>query len=79
MQRRAQPRDAVEIGEVQRHQRRAAAVLPDLVVEFLKAALRARNGNDMRAGAGERAGRGIADAARGAGDEGDAGGEGFGH
>ena len=50
MQRRAEPRDAVEIGEVERHQRGAAAVFPDLVVELLQAALRARDGHDMRAG-----------------------------
>ena len=79
MQRRAQPGDAVEIGEVERHQRGAAAVFADLVVEFLQPALRARDGHDMRAGAGKRARGGIADAARGAGDEGDTGGEGFGH
>src|SRR3954464_14388981 len=79
MQRRAQPRDAVEIGEIERHQRSAAAALADLVVELLKAALRARDGHDMRGGAGQRSGRGIADAAGGAGDEGDTGGEGFGH
>ena len=79
MQRRAEPGDAVEIGEVERHQRGAAAVLADLVVEFFQAALRARDGNDMRACAGERACGGVADAARGAGDEGDAGGEGVGH
>src|SRR4051812_7443940 len=79
MQRRAQPRDAVEIGEIERHQRSAAAALADLVVELLKAALRARDGHDMRAGAGQRTGRGIADAARGAGNERDTGGEGFGH
>ena len=76
MQRRAEPRDAVEIGEVERHQRGAAAVFADLVVEFFQPALRARDGHDMRAGAGKRARRGVADAARGAGDERDAGGEG---
>ena len=79
MQRSPEPGDAVEIGEVERHQRGAAAVLADLVVEFFQAALRARDGNDVRAGAGERARGGIADTARGAGDEGDTGGEGFGH
>src|SRR4051812_25527817 len=79
MQRGAQPGDAVEIGEIEWHQRGAAAVFADLVVEFLQPALRARDGHDMRAGAGKRTGRGIADAARGAGNERDAGGEGFGH
>ena len=63
MQRCAEPRDAVEIGEVERHQRGAAAVFADLVVKFLQPALRARDGHDMRAGAGKRTGRGVADAA----------------
>src|SRR6187455_2033479 len=79
MQRGAEPRDAVEIGEVERHQRGAAAVLADLVVEFLKAALRASDGHDMSAGAGQRTRGGMADAARGAGDERDPGSEGFRH
>ncbi len=79
MQRRAEPGDAVEIGEIERHQRRAAAVLADLVVEFFQPALGARDRDDMRAGFGQRARGGIADAARGAGDQSDAGGEGKGH
>ena len=77
VQRGAEPGDAVEIGEVERHQRCAAAVFADLVVEFFQAALRARDRNDVRAGPGQRARRGIADAARGAGDERDTGGEGL--
>src|SRR6185369_15550157 len=76
MQRGAEPRDALEIGEVERHQRGAAAVFADLVVEFFQAALRARDGNDMGAGLCQGARGGIADPARGAGDEGDTGGEG---
>src|SRR3984957_6999867 len=79
VQRRAKPCDAVGVGQVERHQRGAAAVLSDLVVEFLKPALRARHGDNMRAGFGERARRGVADAARGAGDESDAVGKGFCH
>ena len=79
MQRRAEPRDALEIGEVERHQRGAAATFTDLVVEFLEAALRSRHRHDMRTGLGECEGRGIADAAGGAGNEGDTGGEGLGH
>ena len=43
MQRRAEPCDAVEVGEIERHQGRAAAVLSDLVVEFFQAALRSRH------------------------------------
>ena len=74
VQRRAEPGDAVEIGEVERHQRRAAAFIADLVVELFQPALRARHRNDVRAGLRQRQRRGIADAARGAGDESDAGG-----
>src|SRR5258706_10826575 len=79
MQRRAKPGDAVEVGEVERHQRRAAAVLSDLVVELFETALRSRHRNHMRAGFRERARCRIADAARCAGDESDTGGEGRGH
>ena len=46
MQRSPKPGDAVEIGEVERHQRGAAAVLADLVVEFLQPALCPRDGNE---------------------------------
>jgi len=74
-----EPGDAVEIGEVERHQRGGAAVLADLVVEFFEATLRARHGDDMGAGLGECKCGGTADAARGAGDDGDTGGEGLGH
>src|SRR3984885_2034826 len=76
---RAKPRDAVGVGQVERHQRGAAAVLSDLVVEFLEPALRARHRHDVRAGFRKGARGGIADAARGAGDESDAVGEGEGH
>ena len=79
VQRGAKPRNAVEIGQAERHQRGAAAILSDFVVEFFQPALRARDRHNMRAGLGERARGGIADAARGAGDESDAVGEGFGH
>src|SRR5258708_19072472 len=79
MQRGAERGDAVIVSQVKRHQRGAAAVFPDLVVEFFQPALRPRDGDDMRTGLGERARRGIADAARGAGDESDTGGEGKGH
>src|SRR3954471_12823236 len=79
MQAGTEARDAVGIGEVERHQRGATAVLADLVVELFQPALRARHGDDMRAGPGQRLCRGEADAARGAGDESDAVGEGFCH
>ena len=79
VQRRAEPGDAVVIGEVERHQRGAAAVFADLVVELFQPALRPRHRHHMRAGLCQRARGGIADAARGAGDESDAGGEGVGH
>ena len=77
VQRSAEPGHAVEIGEVERHQRGAAALFADLVVEFFQPALRARHRHDMRAGLGQRERGGIADAARGAGDESDTGGEGW--
>src|ERR1700680_2123120 len=79
MQRGAEPRDAVVIGEVERHQRGAAAIFPDLVVELFESSLRPRHRPHMRGGPRERTRRGIADAARGAGDESDTGGEGEGH
>src|SRR3979411_2787906 len=79
MQRRTEPRDAIEIGQVEWHQGGAAAVLSDLVVEFLKASLRPRHRHDMRALLGQRARGGIADATRGAGDESDTGSKGEGH
>src|ERR1700730_10488930 len=75
----AKPGEAVEVGEVERHQRGAAAVFADLVVELFKPALGPRHRHDVRALPGERARGGIADAARGAGDEGDTGGEGWWH
>ncbi len=76
IERRAEPGDAVEIGQVERHQCRAAAVLADLVIEFFEAALRSRHRDHMRAGLCQRARGGIADAARGAGHQSDTGGEG---
>src|ERR1700692_978844 len=76
---RAEPGDAVEIGEIERHQSGAAAVLSDLVIELFEAALRPRHRDNMRAGLGQCARGGIADAARCAGYESDAGGEGKGH
>src|ERR1700704_2965547 len=79
MQRRAEPGDAVKIGEIERHQGRSSTVLADLVVELLEAALRPRHRNHMRAGFCQRARGGIADAARSTGDESDARGEGEGH
>src|SRR6266481_4904033 len=78
MQRRAEPCDAVEVGQIERHQGRSSAVLADLVVEFFEAALRSRHRNNVRAGFGQRTRGGVANAARGAGDESDTGGEGEG-
>ena len=75
----AKPGDAVIVGEIERHQRGAAAVFADLVVEFFQAGLRPRQRHHMRAGFGERTRGSIADAARGTGDESDTGGEGLGH
>jgi len=71
--------DAVEIGQVKRHQRRSTAVFSDLVVEFFQACLGSRQRHHMRTGLCQCARGGKADAARGAGHESDAGGEGKGH
>jgi len=75
----SKPGDATEIGEVERHQRRAAALMADGVVEFFETTLGSRHRDHMGAGLGQRAGGGIADAARGAGDESDPGGGRKGH
>src|SRR5579872_2033980 len=79
VQGRAEPRDAVEIGDVERDERGAAAVLSDGVIEFLEAALGSGNRNDMSADPSQCARCGVADAARGAGYESDPVGEGEGH
>src|SRR3984893_14306354 len=79
MQRRAETSDAIKIGEIERHQGRSSAVFPDLVVELFEAALRTCHRNHMRTQLCECARGGIADAARGAGDESDTGGKGKGH
>src|SRR5207342_1427114 len=79
VQRRAEPGDAVEIAEIERHQGGSSAVVADRVVEFFEAGLRARHRHHMRAGLCKCARSGIADTARGAGDQSNAGGEGEGH
>src|ERR1700722_13485593 len=79
IQRGAEPGDALEIGEIERHQSSAAAVTADGVVEFLETALGSRHRDHMGALPRQRACGGIADTARGAGDESDPGGEGKGH
>src|SRR5579872_5122828 len=79
VQGRAEPRDAVEIGEIERDERGAAAVFSNFVIEFLEAALGSGNRNDMSAEPSQCARCGVADAARGASDESDAVGEGEGH
>jgi len=79
MQRGAEPGDPVGVGQAERHQRGAAAIFADLVVKLLQSSLRARHRHDVRALPRKRPRRGVTDAARGTGDEGDAGGEGFCH
>ena len=64
--------DAGEILEVERDQRRSAALGADGVVELLQPAGRARHRHNVRAGFGERQRRRVANAARRAGDDGDA-------
>src|ERR1700724_4795723 len=75
MQRRAKAGDAIKIGEIERHQGRSAAVFPALVVELFEPALRTCHRNHMRTQLCECARGGIADAARGSGDESDTGGK----
>ena len=67
--RAAEPVDAAHVGEVERHEGRRAARRLDLVVEFLEAADRAGDRDDVRALGGEPLGDVVADAARGAGDQ----------
>ena len=47
--RAAQPVNARHVGKIERHERRAAARRFDLVIQLFKPALRAGNGDDMRA------------------------------
>ena len=75
MQCGAEARDAVEVAEVERHQRGLSPGRIDVVVEFLKSADGAGDRDHMRAGLGERERGGVADATRGTGDEGNAGSE----
>lgn len=70
--RAAEPVDAGHVGEVERHQRRLSARRADFVVQLLEPADRARRGDDVRAGRRQFPGQEVADAARRAGDEGDA-------
>ena len=79
VEREREPGDAVGILHIERHQRGGAAGGLDLVVELFQAADRARHRHDMGAGCGEFERERRADAARGAGDERDAVGEGFRH
>ncbi len=69
----AQGVDVVTLGQVERHQGgRLAGRGLDLVVQLFQRALAAANGDDVGAGLGERQGAGAANAASGAGDQGDA-------
>ena len=78
VERQRQPVDAVEVLQVERHQRRRAAGGLDRVVELLQPADGARDRDHMGAGLRQRERERRADAARGAGDERDAVGEGLG-
>jgi hypothetical protein len=61
--------DGIEVGEVERHQRRRATGRLDGVVELFQAADGARHGDDVRALGREASRHRRADAARRAGDE----------
>ena len=69
VQRRREAINALIVTNVERRQRCRTPFGANGVVELLQAADRARDGNHMRAGAGERERRGVADTARGAGDK----------
>jgi hypothetical protein len=73
---RAQVVQAVGLAQVQRDQGGVlAGGLQDRVVQGLERALGAGRGDDVGAGLGQAQGDRLADAARGAGDEGDAAGQ----
>jgi len=73
VKRGAQAVESGIVGEIERRQRRLAAHFADLVVELGKRALAllARHGDDMCTLGRIGLGHGAADAARGAGDDGD--------
>ena len=75
MDRPAETVDAGHVGKVERHECRLSAGLLHFVVELLQTADCAGDGNDVRAGRRQFPGNKIADAARSAGDEGDAAGK----
>ena len=77
VERQREPRDAVGIFHVERHQRGRAAGRLDLVVEFFQPADRARHRHHMGAGLRQLQRDRRANAARGAGDQRDFVGEGF--
>src|SRR5262249_5617265 len=79
VQGRAEPVDALVVLEIERHERGRTAQGLDRVVEVLEPADGARERDNMGAGLGQRERGGVADAARGAGDERDTVGEGKGH
>jgi len=75
----AQPVDPVAVGEVERHERWPRPVDgPDLVVQRLERPLDPPHRDHLRAGPRQRQRAGLADPARGAGDERDPAGEGVG-
>src|SRR5262245_35730678 len=79
VQREAEPVDALVVLEVEGYEGGRAAQGLDRVVELLESADRARERDDMGAGLRQRERGGVADAARGAGDERDTVGEGKRH
>src|SRR5499433_3984794 len=79
VQGKAEPVDALVVLEVERYEGGRAAHRLDRVVELLESADRARERDDMGAGLRQRERGGVADAARGAGDERDTVGEGKRH
>ena len=79
VERQREPRDALAVLDVERHQRGGAARGLDLVIELFQPADGARHRHHMRSRLGELQGQRGANAARGAGHQRDTVGEGVRH
>jgi hypothetical protein len=68
----AEPVQGLEVAQIEGNEGGRAALGADRIVDLLESALGARDQDELRAFTGEAFGNGGADAARGAGDDGDA-------